>query len=212
MAGAQRRGYGEDGIYFDHQADCRDSAHHRTCAGRWRGVVSLGFSADGKRLRKKVSGSTKAEVREKLKELHAELDAGVRTVAGYTVAHAVDDWLADGLPGRVAKTVEVNRDSLQPLLAVIGTIQQAHNFLTRVIRHAEGQDLVRRNGHGPDLPPEAGPGNSRGYRRIIGPLEGGGPREFPSHPRDTSISGNAVPASVMVSAAWPLAISSSAER
>jgi len=64
MAGASRRGYGEDGIYFDHAADCRDSAHHRTCAGRWRGVVSLGFSADGKRLRKKVSGKTRSEVKD----------------------------------------------------------------------------------------------------------------------------------------------------
>ena len=26
MAEAKRRGYGEDGIYFDHRADCRDSA------------------------------------------------------------------------------------------------------------------------------------------------------------------------------------------
>ncbi len=171
MADARRRGYGEDGIYFDHRADCRDSTHHRTCAGRWRGVVSLGFGADGKRIRKKVSGQTKAEVRDKLKELHSELDAGVRTVSGYTVARAVDDWLADGLPGRVAKTVEANRDALQPLLAVIGkvalkdltvqdvrtalskmaathatrTLQKAHNCLTRAIRHAEGQDLVRRN-------------------------------------------------------------------
>ena len=163
MAQARRRGFGEDGIYFDHRADCRDSVHHRTCAGRWRGVVSLGFDASGKRLRRKVSGATKAEVRDKLKELHAELDAGVRTVHGYTVQKAVDDWLAEGLPGRAAKTVEVNRDSLQPLLAVIGsvvlkdltvadvrralssmaathatrTLQKAHNCLTRAVQHAE---------------------------------------------------------------------------
>jgi hypothetical protein len=38
---------GEDGIYLDHRADCRDSVLHKTCAGRWRGVVSLGFDADG---------------------------------------------------------------------------------------------------------------------------------------------------------------------
>ena len=86
MADAKRRGYGEDGIYFDHRADCRDSAHHKTCAGRWRGVVPLGFSADGKRIRKKVSGKTNAEVRDKLKELHSELDAGVRTSHGYASA------------------------------------------------------------------------------------------------------------------------------
>jgi integrase len=168
MAEAKRRGYGEDGIYFDHRDDCRDSVHHRTCSGRWRGVVSLGFDADGKRIRQKVSGQTKAEVKDKLKALHSELDAGIRTTAAYTVEKAVADWLDEGLPGRVPKTVEVNRDSLRPLLAVIGTIplrdltvqdvrtalrkmaathatrtlQKAHNCLTR---HAEGQDLVRRN-------------------------------------------------------------------
>jgi integrase len=171
MAGASRRGYGEDGIYFDHRGDCKDSAHHRTCSGRWRGVVSLGFDADGKRIRRKVSGSTRTEVKEKLKEIHSELDAGVRTAAGYTVEMAVGDWLAEGLPGRVAKTVSVYRDALGPVLAVIGriplrdlnvqdvrgalakmtvthstpTLQKAHNCLTRALRHAEGQDLVRRN-------------------------------------------------------------------
>ena len=41
---------------------------------------------------------------------------------GYTVEKAVADWLAEGLPGRTAKTVEANRDSLRPLLAVIGRI------------------------------------------------------------------------------------------
>ena len=159
MADAKRRGYGEDGIYFDHTADCRDSIHHRNCAGRWRGVVSLGFNADGKRIRKKVSGKSKTEVKGKLKSLHSELDAGVRTTRGYTVEKAVADWLAEGLPGRTDKTVEVNRDELRPLLAVIGTIplrdltvqdvrtalskmaatyatrtlQKAHNCLTRAV-------------------------------------------------------------------------------
>jgi hypothetical protein len=81
---------GDDGIHFDYRADCRDSVHHCTCDGHWRGVVSLGFSADGKRVRKKVSGKTKTEVKDRLKELHSELDAGVRTVHGHTVEKA---WL-----------------------------------------------------------------------------------------------------------------------
>jgi predicted nucleic acid-binding protein len=54
--------------------------------------------------------------------LHSELDAGLRTAQGYTVEKAVAGWLDEGLPGRVAKTVEANRDSLRPLLAVIGRI------------------------------------------------------------------------------------------
>jgi hypothetical protein len=37
-------------------------------------VVSLGFDAHGKRVRKKVSGKTKAEVKDKLKALHSEMD------------------------------------------------------------------------------------------------------------------------------------------
>jgi hypothetical protein len=108
MAEAKRRGYGEDGVYFDHRGDCRDSAHHKTCSGRWRGVVSLGYAADGKRIRKKVSGQTRTEVKDKLKELHSELDAGVRTVQGYTVEAAVADWLAEA-SGRAAKTVDLRR-------------------------------------------------------------------------------------------------------
>jgi hypothetical protein len=122
MAGSSRRGYGEDGIYFDHRGDCRDGVHHRTCTGRWRGVVSLGFEGDGKRIRRKVSGNTRTEVKDKLKNLHSELDAGVRSAAGYTVDMAVADWRDEGLPGRAAKTVEVYRDALGPVLAVIGRV------------------------------------------------------------------------------------------
>jgi integrase len=159
------------GIYFDHTGDCRDSTHHRGCAGRWRGVVSLGFGPDGKRIRKKVSGKTRTEVKDKLRELHGELEAGVRTARSYTVQKAVADWLDDGLPGRAQKTIDTNRDSLLPVLACIGniplrdltahdvrtalsrmtatyatrTIQKAHNCLTRAIRDAEARDLVRRN-------------------------------------------------------------------
>jgi integrase len=134
-------------------------------------VVSLGYAADGKRIRKKVSGQTRTEVKDKLKALHSELDAGVRTAAGYTVDMAVTDWLAEGLPGRAAKTVEVCADALRPVLAAVGriplrdltvqdvrtalatmavthstpTLQKAHNCLTWALRHAEGRDLVRRN-------------------------------------------------------------------
>jgi hypothetical protein len=54
MAG--RRGWGEDSIYFDHSAECRDPETHRHCLGRWRGVISLKPGPEGQRRRKKVSG------------------------------------------------------------------------------------------------------------------------------------------------------------
>ena len=65
-----RRGWREDAIYFDHDAPCRDSDRHRHCEGRWRGLVSLGFGPDGKRIRRRVSGKTKAIVQDRLKKLH----------------------------------------------------------------------------------------------------------------------------------------------
>ena len=74
---ARRRGHGEDASYFDAAKD------------RYVGAVSLGFGPDGKRLRRKVSGRTKQEVRDKLKALHAELDRGLRTSSTYTVRQAV---------------------------------------------------------------------------------------------------------------------------
>jgi len=39
---------GDDSIYFDHSGTCRDDRLHRNCPGRWRGAVSLGWSADRK--------------------------------------------------------------------------------------------------------------------------------------------------------------------
>ncbi len=62
---ARRRGHGEDAIYFDEAKK------------RYVGAISLGFGSDGKRIRRKVSGRTKQEVRDKLKAAHAELDRGL---------------------------------------------------------------------------------------------------------------------------------------
>jgi integrase len=166
-----RRGWHQDAIYFDHDAPCRDSERHRHCKGRWRGSVSLGYGPDGKRIRPRVSGQTKTIVQDRLKKLHEDLDAGLRTDQGYTVRRAADDWLRNGLSGRAAKTVKKNENVLAPILAVTGTrklrevtagdVQQAltlmaeryssaavamgHNALTRAIRHAEARDLVGRN-------------------------------------------------------------------
>ena len=155
----RRRGHGEDAIYLD------------PAKNRYVGAVSLGFGPDGKRLRRKVTGRTKQEVREKLKALHAELDRGLRTSATYTVRQAVDDWLDGGLPGRSERTRSIYREALTPLLDRIGSrslkeltardvrkgldalgdrlstryLQIARASLARAIRYAEAHDLVGRN-------------------------------------------------------------------
>jgi integrase len=166
-----RRGWGQDGIFFEHDAPCRDGDRHRHCEGRWRGVISLGFGPDGKRIRRKVSGKTKAVVQDRLKALHADLETGVRASPNYTLRRAAEDWLAEGLGGRSAKTIKKNENVLAPILTTIGArrlreltaadvhqalaamalrysnaaVAMGHNALTRAIRHAEARDLVGRN-------------------------------------------------------------------
>ena len=68
------------------------------------GAVSLGYGPDGKRIRRKVSGKTKQEVRAKLKALHDEMTAGVRSSSTYTVRQTVEDWLREGLDGTSDRT------------------------------------------------------------------------------------------------------------
>jgi len=171
---ATRRRRGEDGISFEHRGPCRDPERHRHCPGLWRGEITLGYTGDGKRARRKVSGKTKAAVVDKLRDLHLQLDKGITPKAGYThytVRQAAEDWLAHGLDGRSPKTVKKNQNVLQPILAVIGArklreltaadvrqalaamaagystaaVSMGHLALKRAIRHAEANDLVSRN-------------------------------------------------------------------
>jgi integrase len=168
-----RRRRGEDGISFEHRGPCRDPHRHRHCPGLWRGELTLGYTGDGRRQRRKVS-TTKAAVVDKLRDLHTQLDKGITPKAGYahyTVRQAARDWLAHGLEGRSAKTVTKNQNVLEPILKVIGArklrdlsaddvrqalaamaagystaaVSMGHLALKRAIRHAEASDLVSRN-------------------------------------------------------------------
>ena len=49
--------------------------------------------AGGKRVRRTVRGRTKAEVKDNLDKTHAEINAGIRTPATYTIEQCVKDWL-----------------------------------------------------------------------------------------------------------------------
>ena len=85
---AARRGHGEDSIYRE--------------GDRWRGAISLGWGADGKQVRKKVSGETKAEVVGKLREVRKSLDVGLPAPDDrLTVASFLERWVRDVLPGQV---------------------------------------------------------------------------------------------------------------
>ena len=84
------------------------------------GSVSLGYGPDGKRIRRKVFGKTKQEVRDRLKALHQEMDAGVKSSKTYTVREAVEDWLREGLDGTSERTRTLYEGLLGPLLDAIG--------------------------------------------------------------------------------------------
>jgi integrase len=160
VTSGKRRGRGEDSIYWDATKSC------------YVGAVSLGYSASGTRIRKRVMARTKTEVREKLKELHQQAQNGVRPRRHYTMNDALDDWLETGLDGLAPATVTVYRNTIAKALreelgtveltkltagavqkALVSmaagrstrTVQMAHNVLVRVIRHAERDDLVGRN-------------------------------------------------------------------
>ncbi len=136
------------------------------------GAISLGFDGQGRRQRIKRKGRTKAIVKDKLVQAVADRDAGLRTAGNYTVAQAVQDWLAKGLKGRDEETITANRIlAEQHVLPLIGacklteltaddvdewldgltaklatrSLQGVHAILKRSIRQAQARDRVLRN-------------------------------------------------------------------
>lgn len=126
----KRRGFGEDGIYLD------------AARNRYMGAVSLGYGPDGKRIRRKVSGKTKQEVRAKLQALHQEVNAGVRSSSTYTVRDAVDDWLREGLDGTSERTRTLYEGLLEPVLEMVGA-RPLRNLTAADVRSALGQLVTR---------------------------------------------------------------------
>ncbi|MFI5632210.1 tyrosine recombinase XerC [Streptomyces sp. NPDC051664] len=170
---ARRAGHGEDTIYWD------------GAKNRFVGAVSLGYAPDGKRLRPKVYGKTKTEVRGKIRELKKEVEAGARTPANYTVANAVNDWLERGLKGRDEQTVGKNRTlATKHLIPFVGraklkdlsaddvddwltgraeelatrTLRDVLAVLRRSIEHAQRRDKAVRNVAALVTVPEGRPG------------------------------------------------------
>jgi integrase len=120
----------------------------------------------------KRKGKTKAQVKDKLREVVEDLEAGVRAEARYTVKDAVDDFFDKGLKGKSKATMDNYRSlAAHHLIPQIGTtkLQQLtadqldewideraeelstrslrliHQILERAIRQAQARDKVRRN-------------------------------------------------------------------
>ncbi|MEV5574458.1 site-specific integrase [Spirillospora sp. NPDC052269] len=138
----------------------------------YTGAISLGFLPDGRRNHAKRKGRTKDIVKAKLRKLADELEKGIENSANYTVAEAVEDWLARGLKGLDDETVVNYRglanthvvpligkakladlraddvdDWLEGLTDVLSTrtLRLVHGLLKRAIRQAQARDKVLRN-------------------------------------------------------------------
>jgi len=71
----------------------------------WTGAISLGFDAVGKRQRVKRKGRTKAQVKDKLREVVEDLAAGVTAAKGTPSPTPSTTFLDQGMKGKSPETV-----------------------------------------------------------------------------------------------------------
>jgi integrase len=143
--------------------------------GQWVGVIELGRSPEGRRLRKRVTGRNKAEVRTKLRQLSHDRDDGKLHAGPEMTTGEWLDWWADNiLPGTIKPRteamyrqavrtwikpyigdVQVSKLSPEHVVSMIRALEarglsstsQAHarTILRRALRHAERFGRVSRN-------------------------------------------------------------------
>jgi integrase len=156
-----RRSRGDGGLHWDEGRQ------------RWIATVTIGYDGRGKRITRKASGKTKTEAKDKLREIQRDYEDGLTAkAAAYSVADAVNYWLAYGLGGRDPHTVDMYRtytnthiipalgrrklreltvEDVEQLLAkksaVLSTrsLRILHSILSRSVRHAQVRDKIRRN-------------------------------------------------------------------
>jgi integrase len=156
-----RRSRGDGGLYWSESRE------------RWIGEVTIGFNPAGKRITRKVSGRTKTEAKNKLKDLQRDVDDGhTPAPRGYTVKDAVTDWLTYGLSARNQATidkytflasrhvvpalgarrlVELSADDVDRWLAAksaelsTNSLRIVRSILKRSVDRAQARDKVKRN-------------------------------------------------------------------
>jgi integrase len=157
----KRRSRGDGGLHWDETRQ------------RWIASVTIGYTPAGKRIVRRGSGVTKTEAKNKLKEVLRDHEDGLAIAPhGFTVAEAVEDWLAYGLTGRAESTIEkygylcrghvipdLGARKLRELSATdidrwleekaktlsTSTVQRLHECLNRSINRAMARDKVKRN-------------------------------------------------------------------
>ncbi|NUW30735.1 site-specific integrase [Nonomuraea sp. SMC257] len=157
----KQRAHGDGGLYW---SEARQ---------RWIAEITIGYTPAGRRITRKAAGRTKTEAKAKLKEVLRDHEDGLAIApTNYTVADAVNYWLANGLPGREPATVEMYRTYVRKhLLPELGkrklrdlsvedvdqwlqrktselstrSLKILHNVLNRSVKNAMRRDKVKRN-------------------------------------------------------------------
>lgn len=130
----KKRGHREDSIYKD--------------GDRWRGAISLGYGPTGERIRKKVSGKTRAEVVEKVRKIREGIAKGLPVPDDkITVGAFLDRWLST-LPGHVAdSTLDDYEDTVRlHLKPGLGR----HRLTALTVAHVDALWQAKRATHKPN--------------------------------------------------------------
>jgi integrase len=140
---------------------------------RWIASTTIGYDGRGKRIVRRGAGRTKTEAKNKLRELLRDNEDGITvTNDSFTVAQAVEDWLAFGLINRNRATIRKNewlcRQHIIPLLGArklkdlraleievwlsqlapalsTRSLQDVRSCLNRAVKRAMARDRVKRN-------------------------------------------------------------------
>ncbi|GAA4051192.1 tyrosine-type recombinase/integrase [Nonomuraea soli] len=140
---------------------------------RWIATFTVGYTPDGRRIRKKATGKTKTEAKEKLKEIIRDYEDGLTLARGNaTVEEAVNDWLNFELSRRDTATYEAGQTMCRlhviPALGKLklrelsaqdvdkwlmakskalstSTLRLIRSYLNRSVKRAMARDLVKRN-------------------------------------------------------------------
>ena len=133
--------------------------------------MEAGYSGAGKRLRRRVSGKTKTEVQDKLRQLHQEIAAGLVIDRNYRVSQCLDNWFANSCGGVSPSTItkqryiarylydglgytklaELNPSDVERLLSDLSsalstdTLRQMLRLLQKAIYQAQIDDKIGRN-------------------------------------------------------------------
>jgi integrase len=91
----RRSAYGEGSVYYNE------------ARGRWEAMLELGPDANGKRRRKKITAATRPEAAKRLREVQAQIAAGLPVGDdSLTVEALLTRWVNEVVPGRVAPKAE----------------------------------------------------------------------------------------------------------